>query len=137
MVQIWRRSKKCHQKTIIGDNNTAPQLKDLMERDVFENKNCFHTFFPIGFKFHSARYVDISRVILHFRHGQQQSTLTLILILASTHKNRYHLQLLRHLSEIVSAFWPSSDIGIQMCYFAALRMAHYVKGCKKVFNIPI
>ena len=23
-----------------------------------------------------------------------------------------------------------------MCYFAALRMAHYVKGCKKVFNIP-
>ena len=23
-----------------------------------------------------------------------------------------------------------------MCYFAALRMAHYVKGCKKVFDIP-
>ena len=54
MVQIWRRSKKCHQKTIIGDNNAAPQLKDLMGRDIFENKKCFHTFFPIGFKFHSA-----------------------------------------------------------------------------------
>ena len=44
MVQIWRRSKKCHQKTIIGDNNTAPQLKDLMGREISEKKNCLRMF---------------------------------------------------------------------------------------------